>query len=231
MKSILLVDDSKEIFTMVSRAVEAIADLKWVENLESARKVLKTETYDLILLDIELPDGNGVDLCTEINAIDTHMPVFFLTSHEGLSDKVLGFSAGADDYITKPFAPLELKARVEAKFKKGDLAKKAADILKWEELKINKSRQEVHILESGNFEKVDLTALEFKLLMYFANKPFEVIHRDEILDKLWGEDVHVYARSVDTHVSKLRKKLGSVAHIIESVHGAGYKFNPRAETN
>lgn len=230
MKTILLVDDSKEIFTMVSRAVESISELKWVECLEEARKILKQDSFDLILLDIELPDGNGVDLCSEINSMDAQIPIFFLTSHEGLSDKVLGFSAGAEDYITKPFAPLELKARIEAKFKKADLIKKASDVMKWEELKINKARQEVHILDKGEFERVDLTALEFKLLMYFANKPFEVIHRDEILDKLWGEDVHVYARSVDTHVSKLRKKLGAVSHIIESVHGSGYKFNPRAES-
>lgn len=216
---------------MVSRATESIAELQWAEDLNAARTALGKTTFDLVLLDIELPDGNGVDFCSEVNAIDAQLPVFFLTANETLSDKVLGFSAGADDYITKPFAPLELKARIEAKFKKTDQIKKASDILKWEELKINKSRQEVHILEMGQFEKVDLTALEFKLLMYFANKPFEVIHRDELLDKLWGQDVHVYARSVDTHVSKLRKKLGSVSHVIESIHGSGYKFNPRAATN
>jgi DNA-binding response OmpR family regulator len=227
MKSILLVEDSKEIFTMVSQAIDAIADLSWAETLSDGRKKLTEGVYDLVLLDMELPDGSGIELCSEIHAKDAQTPIFFLTSHEGLSDKVLGFSAGADDYITKPFAPLELKARIEAKFKKTDLMKKVSDVLKWEELKINKARQEVHILENGKFEKVELTALEFKLLMYFANKPFEVINRDEILDELWGEDVHVYARSVDTHVSKLRKKLGSVSHIIESVHGSGYKFNPK----
>lgn len=226
MKSILLVEDSKEIFTMVSQALDTIADITWSKTLAESRVRLKENSFDLILLDVELPDGNGVDLCSEIQSNDPNSSIFFLTSHAGLSDKVLGFSAGADDYISKPFASLELKARIEAKFKKIDLSKKSSDILKWKDLKINKSRQEVHILENGDFAKTELTALEFKLLMYFANKPFQVIQRDEILNELWGENVHVYSRSVDTHVSKLRKKLGTAAYAIESVHGSGYKFNP-----
>lgn len=228
MKTILLVDDSKEIFNMVSRSVDSIAELQWACDLETARKKINEVSYDLVLLDIELPDGNGVDFCSEIQNANNILPVFFLTSHESLSEKVLGFSAGADDYITKPFAPLELKARIEAKFKKIDALKRSSDILKWDELTINKSRQEVRILNDGTYEKIELTSLEFKLLMYFADKPLQVIPRDELLDKLWGQDVHVYARSVDTHVSKLRKKLGPISHIIESVHGSGYKFNPKS---
>lgn len=226
MKTILLVDDSKEIFNMVSLSVDSVADLHWAADLHTARSLIKETVFDLILLDIELPDGSGVDFCSEIQSLN--VPVFFLTSHEALADKVLGFSAGADDYITKPFALLELKARVEAKLKKTDALKRASDVLKWEELTINKLRQEVRILKDGQYEKIELTALEFKLLMYFANKPLQVIPRDELLDKLWGHDVHVYARSVDTHVSKLRKKLDSVSHVIESVHGSGYKFNPKS---
>lgn len=229
MKNILLVEDSKEIFAMVTQAVEAIANISWETTLEGAREALKKEQFDLVLLDIELPDGNGVELCSEIQALNNYTPIFFLTSHKELSEKVLGFSAGADDYITKPFAPLELKARVEAKFKKNDMLKKKSDQLKWREIQINKARQEVHIIHNENeLQKIDLTALEFKLLMYFANRPHEVISRDKILDDLWGEDVHVYSRSVDTHVSKLRKKLESVSHIIESIHGSGYKFCPQS---
>lgn len=227
MKTILLVEDSKEIFTMVSQALESIADLTWCKTLTESRNKLNSNIYDLILLDVELPDGNGVELCTEIQSKDPNCSIFFLTSHTTLSDKVLGFSAGADDYITKPFAPLELKARIEAKFKKIDLTKKSSDVLKWKDIKINKARQEVHVFEDGDFVKTELTALEFKLLMYFANKPFQVIQRDEILNELWGENVHVYSRSVDTHVSKLRKKLGSASYAVESVHGSGYKFNPQ----
>ena len=103
-----------------------------------------------------------------------------------------------------------------------------ADTYKWKELQINKSRQEVSILEKGIHHKVDLTALEFKIIMYFAIRPGVVIARDQILNDIRCEDIHDYQRSVDTHVSKLRKKLGEVSHVIESIHGLGYKFNPTA---
>lgn len=211
---------------MVAQAIGTLFDLTWAPTVGEATQKLSTNSYSLILLDVELPDGNGIELCTRIQGAHPNTPVFFLTSHAELSEKVLGFSAGADDYITKPFAPLELRARLESRLRKLDLSKHNADRLKWKELEINKSRQEVSILDGDKFQRIDLTALEFKLLMYFAAKPGNVIPRDQILNDIWGEDIHVYHRSVDTHVSKLRKKLGPIAHVIESVHGAGYKFSP-----
>jgi len=224
---ILLVEDSKEIYRMVSLAVSGpLAQLDWVETVAEAEKAINRQSYDIILLDIELPDGNGLELCSKIQSTNPGLPIFFLTSHKDLSEKVLGFSAGADDYITKPFDPLELKARVESKLKKIEVLKRSADFMKWNEIQINKASQEVKVSNQGVFENVDLTALEFKLLTYFANRRGDVIERDTILNDIWGKDVHVYSRSVDTHVSKLRKKLGPVSHIIESVHGAGYKFSP-----
>ncbi len=138
----------------------------------------------------------------------------------------MGFSAGADDYITKPFSPLELRARLEARMRKNKQQTLQSDSFKWKELQISKTRQEVLVLEDGEFQKIELTALEFKILMYFAVRPGEVIIRDQILNDIWGQDIHIYHRSVDTHVSKLRKKLGSSSHIVESIHGSGYKFSP-----
>lgn len=226
MHKILLVEDSKEIYQMVSQAVGSLVDLSWAATVNEANQSLVENNYSLILLDVELPDGNGIDLCSKIQTTNPGLPIFFLTSHADLSEKVLGFSAGADDYITKPFAPLELRARLESRLRKLDLTKQSSDRLKWKELEINKSRQEVSINENGKYHKIDLTALEFKILLYFAAKPGDVILRDQILNDIWGEDIHVYHRSVDTHVSKLRKKLCSVASVIESVHGAGYKFCP-----
>lgn len=224
---ILLVEDTKEIFRMVEQALAGpLIQLDWSESVASAEEALKSQSYDLILLDIELPDGSGIDLCSKIQAEKPELPIFFLTSHSDLSEKVLGFSAGADDYITKPFNPLELKARVEAKLKKLAALKSQADFLKWKEIEIDKSSQEVTISFDGNSESVELTALEFKLLTYLASRKGDVIERESMLNDIWGKDVHVYSRSVDTHVSKLRKKLGPVSHIIESVHGAGYKFSP-----
>jgi len=226
MKQILLMEDSPEINTMVQQALNSIAQITWAATIEGARQALKKKTFDLALLDVELPDGNGVEFCGEMQRTNPLIPIFFLTSHGNLSEKVLGFSAGADDYITKPFNSLELKARVEAKMMKLDMLLRNSDILRWKEIEINKSSQEVQIFVEGIASQVDLTALEFKLLSFFAKHAQAVISRDNILNEIWGEDVHVYARSVDTHVSKLRKKLGAVSGIIESVHGSGYKFAP-----
>lgn len=226
MQKILLVEDSKEIYQMVTQAVGQLVELTWAPTVTEAKKCLQTQSFSLVLLDVELPDGNGIDFCAELQSAHPELVVFILTSHTDLSEKVLGFSAGAEDYITKPFAPLELRARLEAKLRKLTVTKQTADHLRWKELEIYKSRQEVSVWNENRFQKVSLTSLEFKLLMYFAARPGEVIPRDQILNDIWGEDIHVYHRSVDTHVSKLRKKLGPVSHVITSVHGAGYKFSP-----
>ena len=223
---LLLVEDSKETFQMVNQATSSIGELTWVKSLEEANNELADKSFDLIILDIGLPDGSGFELCSSIQAKTPETPIFILSAHTDLSEKVLGFSAGADDYITKPFNILELKARIEAKLKKQEILMKTGDILQWKEIEINKSSQEVKVLDNDEMTEVDLTALEFKLLTYFASQPEVVISRDKMLDDIWGQDVHVYSRSVDTHVSKLRKKLGPVADIIESVHGVGYKFTP-----
>lgn len=226
---LLLIEDSEEIFTLVNQALSSLTQIVWVKSVSEAREILKKETFRLILLDVGLPDGSGFDFCTELHAqnklIET--PVFFLTAKSELSEKVLGFSAGADDYIVKPFAPLELRARVEARLRKMEQLKDQSGHYRWKELEIDTQRQKVWIVSDSNEKTVvDLTALEFKLLALFAKKPEAVISRDDILNEIWGEDVHVYSRSVDTHVSKLRKKLGPRSELIESVHGTGYKFCP-----
>lgn len=226
MNRILLVEDSIEIYQMVVHSTSQIAELSWAKSVREAREEIAKHQFDVILLDVDLPDGNGIEFCSSIQATHSHISIFFLTGHNNLSEKVMGFSAGAEDYITKPFSPLELKARLEARLRKNKQKTIQSDLLNWKELQIIKSRQEVSILENDSFKKVELTALEFKILMYFASRPGEVIIRDQILNDIWGEDIHVYARSVDTHVSKLRKKLGAVSKIVESIHGTGYKFNP-----
>lgn len=232
MSNVLLVEDNKEIFDMVNIALSnTVGHMDWAETVTQAKKNISDFSYDLILLDINLPDGNGIELCQELFANDPSVSIFMITAEDSLSDKVMGFSAGAEDYITKPFSTLELRARVEAKLKRRELQKQTSNTLNWKEVRINISNQEVEILENDEYKQIELTALEFKLLLYFANKAGEVIERDTILNDIWGVDVHVYSRSVDTHVSKLRKKLECVSHIIESVHGAGYKFNPSEPTS
>lgn len=226
MNNFLLIEESDETYQTVLNSVANIAQLNWTQTLSQAKNELRHKDFKLIILETELPDGDGIEFCSEIQNSHAHIPIIFLTANTKLADKVLSFSAGADDYITKPFHPLELRARLEARIRKNSQISFEADIFKWKELQIIKRRQEVQILTENSKNKIELTSLEYKLLIYFAYKAGEVIHRDQILTDIWGEEIYVSHRSVDTHVSKIRKKLGPVSYILESIHGSGYKFNP-----
>jgi DNA-binding response OmpR family regulator len=226
-KNVLLVDDAKETYQMVQQGlVGTFFNLVWVKTLSGGRKKISKNAFDFLLLDIGLPDGNGLDFCYEVQRSYPHLPIFLISSNHDLSKKVLGFSVGADDFITKPFNPLELKARMEAQLRKVDFLKRSAEVLKWRDIEIERDQQEVRIYDGKAWKEVELTGLEFKLLTYFAKNSGHVIERSTILEKIWGTCVHVYPRSVDTHVSKLRRKLKPAGDLIESVHGAGYKFDP-----
>lgn len=232
-KNILLVDDCKEVFRIVEMAFQnSFIHLSWAADLKQANDLLKKNQFDLILLDIGLPDGNGLEFCSQIQLENSTVPIFFLTANDEISQKVLGFSAGADDYITKPFEPLELKARVESRIKKIQSQLQINDLLQWSFIKIIQSSQEVKLYDQNDHKwvEIELTALEFKILTYFANRSGMAIDRDEMLNKIWGKEVHVYSRSVDTHISKLRKKLRPYSKAIESIHGVGYKFVPEQIT-
>ncbi len=226
MNKVLLIEDSDETYQTVLSSVGNIAQLSWTQTISEAKNQLRDKDFKLIILETELPDGDGIEFCSEIQSSHAHVPIIFLTANTKLADKVLSFSAGADDYITKPFHPLELRARLVARLRKMNQLSFEADLFKWKELQIVKSRQEVLVFNETTVNEIELTSLEYKLLIYFAYRCGEVIHRDQILTDIWGEEIYVSHRSVDTHVSKLRKKLGSVSHIFESIHGSGYKFNP-----
>ena len=226
MHNVLLVEDSPDAFHLVKRALGAAIRLEWAKTLAEASQALQKKAFDLILLDVTLPDGDGYRLCSILQTDDQlkNVPVIFLTAKNTISDKVLGFSVGADDFISKPFDALELKARVDSRLRRRDRERSESDVIRLGDIEINKSLQKVQILEAGQSLDVDLTPIEFKLLIFLCKEINKVYSRDEILNSVWGEAIHVYARSVDTHISKLRKKLGPRSNCIESVHGSGYRF-------
>lgn len=207
MSKILLVEDSVDSYQLVDRAIGGSNELHWAQNLQEAMQLVRQHIFDLILLDVMLPDGDGFKLCSVLQTDETlsQIPVIFLTAKNSVSDKVLGFSVGADDYIPKPFDPLELKARIESKLRKKQKEAIQADIIKIGEIEINKSTQSIRIKGRPETDRIELTPIEFKILLMFVKTPGKVFSRDEILNHVWGENVHVYTRSVDTHVSKLRK--------------------------
>jgi DNA-binding response OmpR family regulator len=226
MNRVLIVEDSLEAFELVRRAMGTSVQLDWAKSLHESSALLDKKTFDLILLDVTLPDGDGFRLCSLLQANDElkGIPVIFLTARNSIPDKVMGFSVGADDYISKPFDPIELKARVEAKFRRREREKSQAQLIRAGDLEINKDSQKVCIYDNGHTVDIELTPIEFKILIILAKEANKVFSRDELLNSVWGESIHVYSRSVDTHVSKLRKKLGDKAYYIESVHGTGYRF-------
>lgn len=226
MNKILVVEDSAEAYRLVHNALGTLYKLDWAKTRKDAAQMLEKTTYDLILLDGTLPDGDGFQLCSLLQAHESWatIPVLMLTGRTTVMDKVMAFSVGADDFISKPFEPLELRARIEAKLRRRERQIRASDVIICGDFEIDKRTQRAVINEDGVSRELILTPIEFKMLLLFASKPDVVHSRDRILDAVWGSNVHVYARSVDTHVSKLRKKLGSKQDCIMSVHGSGYRM-------
>lgn len=226
MRKILLVEDSADAVALVRHALGNVAQLEWVRTYREAAAQLERNQFDLILLDVTLPDGDGFHLCSILQAEEKfrHLPVILVTSRDSVMDKVMAFSVGADDYVTKPFDPLELRARIEARLRRREQALRALDVAICGPIEIDKRSQIATVTEDGETRELELTPIEFKILLLLASKPDVVFSRTAILDSVWGSNVHVFPRSVDTHVSKLRKKLGPKSDCIMSVHGTGYKM-------
>ena len=226
MGRILLVEDTPEYQRLVERSL-GHHTVTVVDTVDGASEFLDEHTVDLILLDLNLPDKHGYSLLSELQTNPSFTtPVFCLTSKKEVTDKVTAFSLGAEDYIVKPFDPIEFKARVDAK-----LSKKAA----WREnqilgpLHIDRVAHQLKIFrKSGEPEQVMLTQTEFKLLSCLAQRPGRVFSRDELLNSAWGTSSDVANRAVDVHVCSLRKKLGIYSKCIKAVSGVGYKLASEA---
>ena len=196
-----------------------------VGTLDKAYKKIKSKKFDLILLDLMLPDGSGLELCKKIksNSETQATPVVILTAKDDEVDRVVGFELGADDYVTKPFSVRELILRVKAILKRSDT--KTKEVVEVErqfgDLKIDVDSHEVHV----DSKLIELTALEFRLLKELVDKRGRVQSRDQLLSEVWGYNVEVTTRTVDTHIKRLREKLGSMGKYVQTIRGVGYKFS------
>ena len=191
------------------------------DNGNAAVDLACAEPFDLILLDVMLPGKSGYDVCREVRAKKPDLPIIMLTAKSHEAEKVLGFEIGADDYITKPFSPLELRARIKALLRRSQSSQPSS--YAFSSLVVNLERMEVLDGE----RPIELTSLEFRLLTALIQNSGHVLSRDRILDLVWGTDVVVTDRVIDTHIANLRKKLephGS-KHI-SSIRGMGYRFDP-----
>lgn len=222
---ILLVDDEKKILTMLRAYLEK-EDYQIVEALDGrqALDAFRQEKPDLIVLDIMLPVMDGLEVCREIRRT-SEAPVIMLTARDEDADKLIGLELGADDYITKPFSPKELVARIRAVLRrvyKPSAAFKGRIILG--ELTLDRERFEA----SCHDRRLDLTPAEFRILSALASSPGRVFSRRQILEEALGETYEGYERTIDSHIKNLRNKLsrarGGKGCTITTVHGVGYKL-------
>jgi len=228
MACLLVVEDSPEVRMVVDRSLNRDHEVITTASLNEARKALSMREVDLVILDIGLPDGSGLEFCKSLQEAEEtrDLPVIFLTGKGEVQDRVAGLSSGAEDYIVKPFHPLELKARVETRLSKVQNRRQVGDQLRRGRVHMDVVLQKVQIEPEGGGAGVtlDLTPIEFKLLMFFMKSPDHVFPRDELIEAVWGDGVHVVRRAVDAHVSNLRKKIRGSGYTVKSVHGVGYRL-------
>ena len=220
-RSVLVVEDEEAIASLVRAYLERDGyRVSWAGTGAEALAELKREPPQLIVLDIGLPDGDGFDLCQQLRA-GSSVPIIMLTARDEEADRVAGLELGADDYITKPFSPRELVARIKAVLRRTEPAAQD-DTLILGDVVVRPGAREV----SAAGEPVALRTREFDLLAYLIENKGIVVSRDQLLDKVWGLDYPGGTRTVDVHVAQLRRKLGR-PDLIRTLRGSGYKAIPR----
>jgi two-component system phosphate regulon response regulator PhoB len=200
-----------------------ITALDGPSGLEVARK----RRPSLIILDLMLPGMDGKDICRVLksNPLTASIPILMLTAKAEEVDRIVGFELGADDYVTKPFSPRELVLRVKAILRRKEVPPEGEKMIQIGDLCIDIERHQVSVKKN----LIQLTSTEFKLLVELASHRGRVQTREHLLDKVWGYTYEGYARTVDTHIRRLREKLGSSGDDIETLRGVGYRFREEKE--
>jgi two-component system, OmpR family, alkaline phosphatase synthesis response regulator PhoP len=228
---ILIVDDEKDIVELVAYNLEkeGYETLKALDG-EKALQLVRTKTPDLVVLDLMLPGIQGLEVCRRIrkDPQTAAIPIIMLTAKGEEIDKIFGLEVGADDYITKPFSVKELQARIKAVLRRSE-ARRAVDqaeLFEFKGLRIDFRSYEVAV----DGKRVDLSPTEFRLLKFLSRNPGRVYSREQILDRVWGDDAFVEPRTVDVHIRRLRTRIEhdeSSPDYIITVRGVGYKFMDR----
>ena len=222
-KTILVIDDEADLielvrYNLVKEGFQVVAAPDGETGLAAARR----EIPDVVVVDLMLPGIDGLEVCRALRANDrtAQIPVIILTAKNAESDRVVGLEIGADDYVTKPFSPRELAARVKAVLRRVSPRQPSIDFIRHGDLSVDLVRHEVYCADNP----IALTATEFRLLQFLAARPGRVFSRSELIDGALGHDIAVLDRTIDVHVMALRKKLGRCGIWIETIRGFGYKF-------
>jgi len=227
--TVLVIDDEKDLLELVEynlrkEHLEVITAQDGQAGVELAFK----HRPSLVILDLMMPGMTGMDVCRQLRADSrtSTVPIIMLTARASETDRIVGLELGADDYVTKPFSPRELVARARAILRRATApASPGLAVIRRGQLVVDPERHEV-IYKS---KPVSLTATEFRILTYLASRPGHVLSRDQIINTALGPDAAVTDRTIDVHMTSLRRKLGDGAGMIETVRGFGYKFRDAAE--
>ncbi|MDA0279037.1 MAG: response regulator transcription factor [Proteobacteria bacterium] len=227
MKQILIIDDDENLGQLLTQYLERY-DMQAHVALTPSKgfELLKKLKPDLLILDVMLPEKDGFEICREIRAkssIFGQLPILMLTAHAGVTDRIVGLELGADDYLPKPFEPRELVARIHNILRRSSDDNSLREIKNINGLEVDSSRREVKL----DSEVLDLTTMEYELLILFMQFPNKTFTRDELMNRLRGIDAELFSRAVDTLVSRLRHKLNDTSktpRFIKTVWGRGYTF-------
>lgn len=220
---IYIVDDEQDIIDLVALHLErSNFQVQGFPDAMTFYQQLNQKIPDLIILDLMLPDEGGFEVCKHLKKNDQYsdIPIIILSARMEETDKILGLELGADDYVTKPFSPAEIVARVKAVLRRKKARTIESKIIVDGNMIIELGKYRVFIGE----EEISLTSTEFKILKLFATKQGWVFNREQILDYLWGDEKAVLDRTIDVHVRNLREKLGEKGFLIKNVRGVGYKL-------
>ncbi|MFD1395524.1 response regulator transcription factor [Kroppenstedtia eburnea] len=228
---ILLVDDEEGLLEMIRLLLEreGYSRIDTATKGQQARDLIDQNDYDLIVLDVMLPDGSGFDLCQEIRKT-SKVPILFLTSRTADMDILVGFGYGGDDYVTKPFHALELVARIKAllrrhRYFQEQLAQQQPEVLDYGDFQVIRSAGELQV----KGKPVDCSAREFQLLLFFCDHPHHIFNVSELYEKVWKQEAIGEEKTVVMHISRLRKKIEQnpkQPRFLINVRGLGYKFVP-----
>jgi DNA-binding response OmpR family regulator len=232
-KKIAVIDDEPDIGELLKYNLEQEGyHVTWIAEGERVLEHLRRDRPDLVILDLMLPGVSGMEICRQLRKTPEFesLPVIMLTAKSSETDKIVGLEIGADDYITKPFSPREVVARVKAVLRRLEEPRRdllSSDILEFEGIRLDGSRHEVQVEGS----EIKLTNTEFKILQCLIQRPGHVFNRQQLIDFALGENVSVVDRTIDVHITNLRKKLLGKGNRIESIRGVGYRLKEAKDLN
>ena len=221
--TILIIDDEKDLIEMVRYNLDKEGfDVIAANDGKSGLEIAMKHKPSLVILDLMMPGMDGLQVCREMRGDDRsrRVPVIMLTAKAAETDRIVGLEMGADDYVTKPFSPRELVARVKAVLRRTTEQNEPSETLRHGDLAIDAKRHEVQY----DGQPISLTATEFRILHFLAHRPGRVVSREDIIDGALGRDTAIFDRTIDVHVTAIRRKLGAGGVKIETVRGFGYKF-------